>query len=242
MAAAIEEISNSIGQISKICERMEGAYASTYRQTVDSQQHIREHSSLASEIVDTIQKNADSVARLKGKSDEIRKIVHVIKDIADQTNLLALNAAIEAARAGEQGRGFAVVADEVRNLAARTATATLDIADLIQSVTNETENSFVSMQQSQESVAKGQQKTAEVESVMRVIITGSEQTKQDLTALTRSLREQEVAINSLAQSVENMAQHAESSRNLASEVYDQAREMYVCMQPLDDAVAVFRVK
>ncbi|WP_442963774.1 methyl-accepting chemotaxis protein [Pseudomonas sp. EpS/L25] len=107
------------------------------------------------DIAESVSVSAQEIARLGQRSEQITIIVKTIRGIADQTNLLALNAAIEAARAGEQGRGFAVVADEVRQLAARTSSATAEIAEMIGKILNETRLAIISMENTRGRALKG---------------------------------------------------------------------------------------
>ena len=107
------------------------------------------------QIAVTVQESAKTVANLGERSDQIGTIIGTIEDIADQTNLLALNAAIEAARAGEQGRGFAVVADEVRVLSERTTRATREISEMIKTIQRETKSAVSAMEQGVHQVESG---------------------------------------------------------------------------------------
>ena len=129
-----------------------------------------------------------TVQELGKNSDQIGEIIQVIDDIADQTNLLALNAAIEAARAGEQGRGFAVVADEVRKLAERTTKATKEIAVMIKKIQNDTNGAVLSIMQGTQEVEKGKELANKAGDSLKQIIIGAGEVVDMATQVARCKR------------------------------------------------------
>ena len=143
--ASAENLNSAINDLVARSEQAAGAAEETSAHAVDGQQVVNQAVVGIRNIATTFNASARLVEALGERSDQIGQIVAVIKDIADQTNLLALNAAIEAARAGEQGRGFAVVADEVRKLAERTTKATTEISTMISSIQHETREAVDNM-------------------------------------------------------------------------------------------------
>jgi methyl-accepting chemotaxis protein len=152
---AVEELSSVSSDISRNCQVMAEKAAETKTATSEGELTIGEMSQMMNEIGRLVSDTTNAVESLGNNSNQIGEIVGTIEDIADQTNLLALNAAIEAARAGEQGRGFAVVADEVRSLAERTTRATSEIQKIIATLQGDVKNVVNSMEQSSHSVENG---------------------------------------------------------------------------------------
>jgi methyl-accepting chemotaxis protein len=153
-------------------------------------------------IADVVKKSAETVKELGKSSDQIGEIAQVIDDIADQTNLLALNAAIEAARAGEQGRGFAVVADEVRKLAERTTKATKEIAGMIKQIQKDTSGAVESMRKGTEEVEKGKALADKAGESLKEIITGADKAVDVITQVAAASEEQSATSEQISKSIE----------------------------------------
>ncbi|TVO58740.1 methyl-accepting chemotaxis protein [Denitromonas halophila] len=204
-AAAIEEVTVSIGEVAANAgstrdKAFDAAKASAAgaRITDDACQTINV-------LAETVSRSAEHVERLGERSEEISRITGVIKEIADQTNLLALNAAIEAARAGEQGRGFAVVADEVRKLAERTSQATNEIGSMVNSIRNETDTAVNGMRSGAAQVANGVDLVGQASGALRQINEEMQSTVGMVTDISHASSEQQSAMTLLAQNVERVA-------------------------------------
>jgi methyl-accepting chemotaxis protein len=211
MAASVEQMSVSITSVSastnealNISESADQGAETGGKVISDTVREIDRIASVIDEVSTTIKALGQS-------SDRISTVVQVIRDVADQTNLLALNAAIEAARAGEAGRGFAVVADEVRKLAERTSTATGEIANMIHNIQSCSHSAVAKMAETVEQVSKGTQQAQEAGQAIVAIRESSAQVVRVVNEIANAMSEQGAASQEIARRVENVAQASEES-------------------------------
>ena len=188
-----------------------------------------------------IKESAANVARLSKSSDEISGIITVIKEIADQTNLLALNAAIEAARAGEQGRGFAVVADEVRKLAERTGRSTGEIGGLISTIQAEIGQTVETMRAADEQVTHSVETAKLASAALEKIGLGGEQINERMREISNSIKESDLAVQDIARQMERVAQMTEGNSAAAEASGNTARHLDELAVNLRQAVEKYKV-
>ena len=240
-ASAVEEMTMTAGDVARNsteAARLAQETAETARsgeevmtQTVTGMQQISEAVVQAANIITTLGRS----------SDQIGEIVRVIEDIADQTNLLALNAAIEAARAGEQGRGFAVVADEVRKLAERTTKATKEIGDMIRQIQQDTKSAVASMDQGTNQVGQGVElanKTGEALSKIHSMINSTAGMIQQIASATE---EQSTATRQIAGDLEAMTQTTRQTSSGIAESAQACHELSTLAGDLQKTVSAFKV-
>ncbi len=241
VAATVEQFSISIDGVSNHAteaEHQAEQYGELSRQGgADVKSAVEE----IQRIEQAVNKAVEKMQVLGQQAHEISSIVQVIREVADQTNLLALNAAIEAARAGESGRGFSVVADEVRNLAERTSKSALEITNMITSIQVHTDTASTVMQQGNERVVVGVRQAEQAVNSMRQINDNSDKVMRAISDISVALREQRIASTDIAKNVEYISQMTEANSSAVSQVSSAAMRLKNLSSELRLGVAKFKV-
>jgi methyl-accepting chemotaxis protein len=192
-------------------------------------------------IAASVEQSAKVVSALGERSAEIAGIVRVIHEIADQTNLLALNAAIEAARAGEQGRGFAVVADEVRKLADRTTAATNEISKVISAIQAETSSAIKAIVAGETQARHGAELAHQAADALQAIYGGAQETLEKVGFIAGAMTEQQSRAQDIAEHVTNIIGLADANSSNARHTLDEATQLDYLATNLEDAGRVFKL-
>ena len=241
MAAAIEELTVSSNHISDSAHDTEQDSRDAMSLASEGTKRVEQATAAIQKIADTVSDASSRIHALEERAGQISSIANVIKDIAGQTNLLALNAAIEAARAGEQGRGFAVVADEVRKLAERTSTATTEIEQMILGIQGDTGGAVSAMNAALPEVEQGVQLAGSASESLRSIEAGAGRTLDRIGDVASATREQSAASTSIAQRVEEIAQMVDQTTATIRGTADAALALEQIAQGLKGQVGRFKV-
>jgi methyl-accepting chemotaxis protein len=241
VAASTEELSVAISEIASHTGESETLSEQGRKETREALGITHQGMSGMGATAQAIKDSAANVARLSESSGQISGIVVVIKEIADQTNLLALNAAIEAARAGEQGRGFAVVADEVRKLAERTGGSTEEIGRLIDAIQVEIEQVVEAMRGADEQAAHSVETARHAEEALEKIGHNGEQINNRVKEIANSIKESDIAIHDIAVQMERIAHMTEETSAAAESTDATADRLDELAVGLRRAVEKYRV-
>jgi len=242
MAAAVEELTVSSCSISDSARETSQDSAKAVELSGQGAERVMQASQSTQQISQTVTDASERIRALDQRARQISDIASVIKDIAGQTNLLALNAAIEAARAGEQGRGFAVVADEVRKLAERTSTATTEIEEMISGIQGDTVGAVDAMNATLPEVQQGVELATSATDALKIIEQGARRTLERIGEVANSTAEQSQASTSIAQSVEQIARMVSESANTIQSTASTAHDLEEIASNLKKQVSYFKLQ
>ena len=225
IATAIEEMSRTISENAMGATRAAEVADKNKRIAMEGGSAVQQTVDKMSEIANVVKASAEKIEKLGESSKQIGEIISVIDEIADQTNLLALNAAIEAARAGEQGRGFAVVADEVRKLAERTTEATKQIANMIKGIQKETEEAVRAMQQGTNEVNSGIDLADKAGKALHEIVQSSQEVWDMINQIAAATEEQSSTAEQVAKNVSSISQVTSDTANRVQDIAKSAEDL-----------------
>jgi len=239
VATASEEMSATSGDIAQNCH-IAAAGALHSSQAAEEGANVVENTvQVMGRIASRVMSTAKTVESLGARSDQIGEIVGTIEDIADQTNLLALNAAIEAARAGEQGRGFAVVADEVRALAERTTKATREIGEMIKAIQAETKGAVAAMEEGVREVENGTNEAARSGAALQAILEQINSVNMQVSQIATAAEEQTATTTEISSNIQQINEVVQHTANGAHESVIAANQLSNLAEELQRLVGQF---
>lgn len=241
VSAAVEEMSASVIEVAQKAAEASVKATGAGDQAATGGEVVSRTVDGIRAVSDQVNESAVAVGELGKRGEEIGEIISVINDIADQTNLLALNAAIEAARAGEHGRGFAVVADEVRKLAERTTKATEEVGESIRAIQSETTKAVDRMQSGQERVDEGVQLAEQAGEALGVIVNESQALAGMIQSIAAAAEEQSAASTEVAQTVESINAVTNESTEGVRQAAQAAAQLSAKSEELQQLVGQFKL-
>jgi len=241
VAAAVEEMTKTLEDNSKSIQTAAETAQKAGEEAQQGGTVVNETIEGMRRISTVVTQSSEQVKILGSSSDKIGEIIGVIDDIADQTNLLALNAAIEAARAGEQGRGFAVVADEVRKLAERTSKATKEIAMMIRQIQADTNQAVTSMQKGTEEVGRGITLAEQAGKMLQNIVGNADTVSQMMQQIATASREQTVTANQVSKNIESISSVTQESSGAIQQIAKTAEDLNQLTENLQQLLEKFNL-
>ncbi len=241
-AAAVEQMSATVTEMAKNAQGVASTARDANQAATQGNEVVVGSIAGMTRLAETVQASATRIQSLGQRSDQIGEIIKVIEDIADQTNLLALNAAIEAARAGEQGRGFAVVADEVRKLAERTTKATKEIADTIRTIQSDTTMAVESMATGTHEAEEGMAMINKAGERLGEIVGAVKSVTGMVQQIAAAIEEQSTATDQIAGNIEAVASESKRSEGGLGQVTHATTELARMAGELQTVVGAFKLK
>ncbi|ADZ90713.1 methyl-accepting chemotaxis sensory transducer [Marinomonas mediterranea MMB-1] len=242
LAAATEEISTTISSISSTTDELSSQSQNTYESAVVGSNTIKDALSNLSKTIEVVNETSDQLNSLGKLSKDIDSVLAMINDLANQTNLLALNAAIEAARAGEAGRGFSVVADEVRSLAEKTVDATSKITDIVSTIQSSTQTAIETMESGQENLHAIEEFSEKAELAIREIEHNAQTSSTSSSDMARSIQEVAKTAIHMSEEMDRIAQRLQHDSEYIASIEGNTTQIHEQVARLDEKTSVFTTK